>query len=72
MVVQHTTTRESAMPNQPKTPTRSLRVPDDLWADARALADAAGETMTTVINRLLTGYVAAGQPKGRSARRVSS
>jgi antitoxin component of RelBE/YafQ-DinJ toxin-antitoxin module len=58
------------MPNQPKTPNRSFRVPDDLWDQAKERADATGETMTSVINRLLTEYI--NVKPTRNARRVSS
>lgn len=30
------------VPNQPKTPARSLRVPDELWEDSRLIAEAEG------------------------------
>jgi NRPS condensation-like uncharacterized protein len=44
------------MPNQPKTPLRSVRIPDDLWAAAKARADERGETVTDAIIRALRRY----------------
>lgn len=45
------------MPNQPKTPARSVRVPDPLWTAAKASAQQRGETVTDVLVRALTEYV---------------
>lgn len=45
------------MPNQPKTPLRSVRVPDELWEAALRKAQDEGETVTDVIIRALTRYV---------------
>jgi len=45
------------MPNQPKTPHRTIRVPDDEWIPARDKAAREGETMTDVIRRALRRYV---------------
>lgn len=45
------------MPNAPRTPNRSVRVPEQLWAAARALAASHGETITDVIVRCLQNYV---------------
>ena len=41
------------------TPTmpRSVRVPDELWHDALAAAQANGETLTAVVVRALERYV---------------
>lgn len=44
------------MPNQPKTPMRSLRVPDDLWAASKRRAEERGETLTAAIIRFLRRY----------------
>ena len=46
------------MPNQPKTPARSVRVPEDLWQAALVRAQERGETVTDVILRALRRYVA--------------
>jgi len=45
------------MPNAPRTPNRSVRVPEQLWAAARAVAANHGETVTDVIVRCLQAYV---------------
>jgi hypothetical protein len=45
------------MPNAPRTPTRSVRVSDELWNAARAIAKGRGETVTDVILRGLQEYV---------------
>lgn len=44
-------------PNQPATPGRSIRIPDDLWEALRARADERGETVTAVVLRALRLYV---------------
>ena len=44
------------MPNQPKTPARAVRVPDELWESARARAAAEGRTLTDVIRAALRAY----------------
>jgi hypothetical protein len=45
------------VPNQPATPTRTVRVPDDLWQAAKRAAADNGETVTDVIVRALKRYV---------------
>ena len=45
------------VPNQPKTPRRSVRVPTDLWQAAKEKAKRRGETVTDVIIRALKAYV---------------
>jgi predicted HicB family RNase H-like nuclease len=52
-----TPARLGAVPNQPKTPMRSLRVADDLWAAAQVKAAARGETLSDVIRKALERYV---------------
>jgi antitoxin component of RelBE/YafQ-DinJ toxin-antitoxin module len=49
----------STMPNQPRagTSTHSMRMEDDLWAAAKAKAEAEGLDMSGLIRRLLTEYV---------------
>lgn len=44
-------------PNKPKTPTHSVRVPQDLWDAVRAKAKRRGETITDVILRALKAYL---------------
>lgn len=46
-----------SVPNQPKTPTRSFRVPDDIYLPAREKADAEGRTLTEVVNEALVAYI---------------
>jgi predicted HicB family RNase H-like nuclease len=53
--------RESAarigpVPNQPKTPQRTVRVPDDVWERAKVRAEARGETVSDVVRRALERY----------------
>ena len=47
-------------PNQPKTPLRSFRVPDDLWMPARDKAHREGITITDVLQRALREHLGAG------------
>jgi predicted HicB family RNase H-like nuclease len=44
-------------PNKPKTPTHSVRVPQELWDAVRAKAKRQGETVTDVIIRALKRYL---------------
>lgn len=44
------------MPNQPKTPARSVRVRGDLWEAAKVKAEERGETVTDVLVRALERY----------------
>lgn len=48
------------MPNQPKTPARAVRVPDDLWNAARAKADSRGDSLSQIIREALRRYVQKG------------
>lgn len=50
------------MPNQPRTPNRSVRVPDDLWQTAAWIARDKGMTMTEVVNMLLEQWVRRNHP----------
>jgi hypothetical protein len=44
------------VPNAPKTPNRSIRVPDDRWRAAQqSLPD--GQTITDLVNALLAWYL---------------
>jgi predicted HicB family RNase H-like nuclease len=45
------------VPNQPATPNRTVRVPDELWEAAKRRAADRDETVTDVIIRALTRYV---------------
>lgn len=44
------------VPNQPKTPHRSVRVPDRVWEKAKRKATKRGETLAEVIRRALEEY----------------
>jgi hypothetical protein len=44
------------MPNQPKTPLRSFRVPDEVWKPALARAQREGTTLTAVLLETLEEY----------------
>lgn len=46
------------MPNQPKTPARAVRIPDELWRAVQDQAARQGETVTDVIRRALEAYAA--------------
>lgn len=52
------TAHPSEVPNQPKTPLRSIRIPDDLWQSARDVAAARGDSLGDVIRQALTRYIA--------------
>jgi hypothetical protein len=45
------------MPNAPKTPSRNVRVPDDLWQAALAKAALQGTTVSDVVRLALERYV---------------
>lgn len=45
------------MPNQPATPNRTIRVPDEVWVPALNKAHDQGETITDVIIRALKAYL---------------
>jgi len=45
------------MPNAPKTPSRNVRVSDDLWHAAMSKALDRGESLSDVIRRALERYV---------------
>lgn len=47
----------NSVPNQPRTPNRAVRVSDDLWSKAQAVAKDRGETLSDVIRDALTEYV---------------
>jgi predicted DNA binding CopG/RHH family protein len=46
------------MPNAPKTPTRTIRVGDELWKEVQKKAALEGVTVTSVIIDALEKYVA--------------
>ena len=47
------------MPNAPKTPTRTIRVPDDLWLSVQRKAKLQKVTVTSVIIKALEDYLKA-------------
>jgi hypothetical protein len=47
------------MPNAPKTPTRTIRVPDDLWLAVPRKAKPQKVTVTSVIIKALEEYLKA-------------
>jgi hypothetical protein len=47
-------------PNQPRTPTRSIRIPDDVWFPALRKAEREGRTVTDVVLTALRAYLEGG------------
>lgn len=45
------------VPNQPKTPLRSFRIPDEVYKAAQAKAAERGESVSDVVRRALERYV---------------
>lgn len=45
------------MPNAPKTPSRNVRVSDNLWQAAQVKAAQNGETVSGVVRRALERYI---------------
>jgi predicted DNA-binding protein len=45
------------LPNAPKTPTRTIRVPNDLWEKVKEKASIEGRTVTSVIIEALEAYI---------------
>lgn len=45
------------VPNQPKTPQRSVRVADELWLAAKAKAELEGQTVSDVVRQALEDYL---------------
>lgn len=50
------------MPNQPKTPLRSIRIPEETWEAAKAKALREETTVSAVILAGLRSYIAADTP----------
>jgi len=46
-----------SVPNQPRTPIRSFRIPDELYDPALAKAHAEDRTLADVVRELLEGYL---------------
>ena len=51
------TRRLRRVPNQPKTPNRTVRVSSEIWFKAMDIAKDRGETLTDVIVRALVRYI---------------
>lgn len=45
------------VPNQPKTPLRSFRIPDEVYRAAQAKAAEKGESVSDVVRKALERYV---------------
>lgn len=54
--------RLSGVPNQPKTPQRTVRVPDEVWLPAKAAAERRGESLSEVIRVALERYAKRNPP----------
>lgn len=52
------------VPNKPKTPLRAVRVPNELWDAAKAIARERGESLSDVLREALADYVRKYGPKG--------
>ena len=50
------------VPNQPKTPQRSVRVPDEVWKAAQERADEEGRTLSDVVRVALEKYAKGRKP----------
>lgn len=46
-----------AVPNQPKTPIKCFRIPEELYAAAQAKAAERGESVSEVVRKALERYV---------------
>lgn len=53
-----TRTTVGRVPNQPKTPLRTFRIPDDEYQPAKEKAAREGETLTDVVRAALRDYTA--------------
>lgn len=49
--------QHGSMPNQPKTPHKSFRIPPELYSAAQTKAARQGRTLTDVVKDLLQSYV---------------
>jgi predicted DNA-binding protein len=45
------------VPNQPRTPNRSIRIPDEIFVPASERAKAEGRTLSDVVRELLSEYI---------------
>ena len=51
------------MPNAPRTPLKSFRIPEDLYREAQQLAADEGQSVSDVVRKALERYVKAGRRK---------
>lgn len=51
------------MPNAPRTPLKSFRIPEDLYREAQQIAAEQDESVSDVVRRALERYVKAGRRK---------
>ena len=56
------------MPNAPRTPLKSFRIPEDLYREAQQLAADEGQSVSDVVRKALERYVKAGPQEARSRR----
>ncbi len=49
------------MPNQPKTPHRTIRIDDALWNASQRKAQSEGRTISDVIRQALRKYIGKGE-----------
>lgn len=52
------------VPNSPKTPARTFRIPDDPYFPAQRKARAEGTTLTTLVNAWILDYVYGDEDEG--------
>ncbi|QNI09771.1 CopG family transcriptional regulator (plasmid) [Mycobacterium kubicae] len=48
---------ETAVPNQPKTPIRAFRIPDELYEQAQAKARQSGVNLSDVVRAALLAFI---------------
>lgn len=58
------------VPNAPRTPLRSFRIPDDLYLEAQEIAAAQDESVSDVVRQGLERYVKAGRRKAKANDRA--
>lgn len=51
------------MPNVPRTPLKSFRIPEDLYREAQQIAADEGQSVSDVVRKALERYVKAGRRK---------
>lgn len=51
------------VPNAPKTPQRTIRIPDKTWEAAKAAAEQRGDNLSEVIRKSLERYVKRNAPR---------